>query len=67
MKKKRQNQKLKKKGSDAKEYQALFTLGAIFVGVGVTFMTTINKALGTAFIAIGGLYMIISNSRSRKK
>ena len=55
-----------KKNRKDTDYQALFNLGAIFVAVGVVFMTSLNKVLGVVFIAIGGLYMIIG-SKNRDK
>ena len=48
-----------KKQKNNINYQAIFFMGICFVGVGVTFMAAVNAGLGVAFIAIGGLNMII--------
>ena len=57
---------MKKKKKEEKDYRAMFLLGATFVAVGVTFMTTINPGLGAAFMGIGGLFML-SGARHRDK
>jgi hypothetical protein len=48
-------------------YQAIFFMGVTFVGVGVVFMTSVNAGLGAAFIAIGGLNMIIGSKNKPNK
>ena len=57
-------EKMKKKKQA--DYRALFLMGVIFVGVGVVFMASVNIGLGTAFIAIGGLYMLIGGKNKDK-
>jgi len=47
-------------------YQALFYMGICFVGVGVVFMTSVNAGLGAAFIAIGGVNIIIGARNKRQ-
>ena len=47
-------------------YQAIFYMGVCFVGVGVVFMASVNAGLGAAFIAIGGLNMIIGGKNKDK-
>ena len=40
-------------------YKAIFFMGITFVAVGVVFLSSVNQGLGSVFIAIGGLNMII--------
>tara|TARA_Y100000310_G_scaffold144610_1_gene143845 strand:+ start:149 stop:325 length:177 start_codon:yes stop_codon:yes gene_type:complete len=47
-------------------YKAIFFMGVTFVGVGVVFMTSVNSGLGVAFMAIGGLNMIIGGKNKDK-
>ncbi|MBU1164201.1 hypothetical protein KKA15_01390 [Patescibacteria group bacterium] len=47
-------------------YQAIFYFGITFVGVGVVFMASVNPGLGAAFIAIGGMNMIIGMKHKDK-
>ena len=49
-----------------KNYQALFFMGVTFVGVGVVFMSSVNPGLGAAFMAMGGLFMIIGGKKKDK-
>ncbi|MCK5624761.1 hypothetical protein KAI04_02885 [Candidatus Pacearchaeota archaeon] len=56
---------MKKKTRKKENQDALFSLGTIFVGVGVVFMITLNSALGIAFIALGLIWMI--NKYKNKK
>ncbi len=60
MKKKKQNKK-------EPDYQNFFTLGIIFVGVGVVFMASVNAGLGGAFIGLGILWMLIGRKKGGKK
>ena len=53
----------KKKQTD---YQALFYMGIILVSVGVVFMASVNIGLGTAFIALGSLYMMFGGKNKDK-
>jgi len=48
-----------KKHKKSFDYRSLFILGISFIGVGVVFLTAVNKAIGIAFIAISITYMII--------
>lgn len=50
--------KAKKKVKKKLDSDATFSLGVIFVGVGVVFMISVNSALGIAFIALGLIWMI---------
>ncbi|MFC1800917.1 hypothetical protein ACFLZB_00420 [Nanoarchaeota archaeon] len=50
-----------------KHNKALFPMGVIFVGVGVVFMISVNKALGIAFIALGLIWMINTQRSKHKK
>jgi hypothetical protein len=45
----------------------LFSTGIIFLAVGVVFLISLNKILGTAFMVIGAVFMISSNKRRKKK
>jgi len=47
-------------------YQTLFSMGVILVGVGVVFMASVNRGLGTAFIVLGGLYMLFGGKNKDK-
>ena len=49
-----------------KEEMTKLGMGAVFVAVGVVFMTTLNKPLGVVFMAVGGLYMM-AGAREDKK
>ena len=51
----------KKKEGKMKEpnYQVFFTIGIVWLPVGVVFMITINSAIGIAFMAMGIVYMAI--------
>ena len=52
----------KKKKEIKKEeinYQAFFHLGFIWIPIGVVFMSTVNPALGVAFLALGISYIAI--------
>jgi hypothetical protein len=41
-------------------------MGISFVGVGIVFISSVNPLLGTAFIAIGGLNMIIGSKNKQQ-
>jgi len=61
-----------KKAGITKEtnYQAFFTIGIVWLPIGVVFMTTINPGLGCAFICIGAVYLAIglaNRDKWRKK
>jgi len=47
-------------------YKAFFFLGITFTGAGVVFMSAVNAGLGTAFIALGIVYMIIGGINKDK-
>jgi hypothetical protein len=47
-------------------YQAMFYMGVSFMGVGVVFLVSVNPGLGAAFIAIGGVNMIIGAKHKDK-
>jgi hypothetical protein len=55
-----------KKQKNNINYQAIFFMGVAVVGLGVVFMTSVNAVLGTAFITIGGLNMIIGGKHKDK-
>ena len=40
-------------------YQVFFTLGIVWVPVGVVFMAAVNPAIGFAFMAMGMAYLAI--------
>jgi len=40
-------------------YQAFFFMGLTFTGAGVVFLSAVNAGIGTAFIALGIIYMVI--------
>lgn len=51
-------------------YQRFVLLGIILIALGVTFSTTLKEAvgsLGTVFIAVGGLFLIVGMSKKRKE
>jgi hypothetical protein len=48
-----------------KEWERKFSMGAIFVAVGVVFMTSVSQPLGVVFMAVGGLYMM-AGARGKK-
>lgn len=50
-----------------KDYKKQFWFGIILVGLGVTFTNTANKSLGIAFLAIGGLLMMLGMKNKNKK
>lgn len=54
--------KKRKKEGEIKEpnYQVFFTIGIVWLPVGVVFMLTINTAIGIAFMAMGAAYLAIS-------
>ena len=47
-------------------YKAFFAVGIIFIGVGITFTSTVSKGLGAAFIVLGVVYMIIGGKNKDK-
>ena len=51
----------KKKEGNLKEpnYQVFFSIGTIWIPIGVVFMITINIAIGIAFISMGAIYQTI--------
>ena len=52
----------KKKKEDIRKepnYQAFFSIGIIWLPVGVVFMLTINLAIGIAFMGLGASYIAI--------
>jgi hypothetical protein len=51
----------KKKKDMIKEtnYQVFFTLGVVWLPIGVVFMITINHVIGIAFLTIGITYLAI--------
>ena len=53
--------KKRKKEGEMKEpnYQVFFTIGIVWLPVGVVFMITLNSAIGIAFMAMGIVYMAI--------
>ena len=53
--------KKKKDGTINREinYKAFYSIGIIWIPVGVVFMIAVNPALGIAFMAIGISYMAI--------
>ncbi len=50
-----------------RDYNKKFYIGIIFVGTGVVFLTSVNKALGAAFIGIGGICMILGGKIIKEK
>ena len=51
-------------------YRRQIYLAIILIALGVTFSTTLEEqvgSLGTVFIALGGLFLIIGLSRKRKE
>ena len=52
--------KKKKEGKIGEpNYQVFFTIGIVWIPIGVVFMITVNPVMGTAFMAMGVIYMII--------
>ena len=52
--------KKKKEGKiEEPNYQVFFSLGIMWIPIGVVFMITINPGLGVAFMALGIVYMAI--------
>ncbi len=52
------------------DYQAFFSIGIIWISVGVAFMVAINPALGTAFMALGIMYLafgLVNKDKWEKK
>jgi hypothetical protein len=47
-------------------YQVFFILGMSWIPVGVVFMIAINPAIGTAFMAMGIVYMAIGLANKDK-
>ena len=47
-------------------YLALFSMGIILIAVGSVFLSSSNKGVGVAFIALGALYMIIGGKNKEK-
>ena len=47
-------------------YRVFFSMGVIFVGVGVVFTASVNSGLGVAFMVLGGLYMVIGGKNKDK-
>jgi len=48
------------------DYNALFSMGITFLGIGVVFMISVNKVLGLAFLVIGAINMIIGGKNKDK-
>jgi hypothetical protein len=51
-------------------YKRFVFIGIIAIALGVTFSTTLKESvgsLGTVFIAVGGLFLIIGMSKKRKE
>ena len=48
------------------EWEGRFGMGAVFVAVGVVFMTSVSGPLGIVFMAVGGLWMM-SGARMKKE
>ena len=54
---------------DKLHYKKTFFISLIFIALGVIFNTVLKESvdsLGTVFIALGGLFMIISFAKKRK-
>jgi len=52
--------RIKKKDNEKEtDYQAIFSVGFIWIPVGVVFMVTINPGLGVALMALGIVYIAI--------
>jgi hypothetical protein len=49
-----------------KDYQAIFFTGITFIALGVVFMNSVNSELGTIFLGVGGLFMIIGGANKDK-
>lgn len=50
-------------------YKRYFFIGLILISLGATFSTTLRDrigSLGTVFIAVGGLFFIISMAKKKK-
>ena len=47
-----------KKKKKKEEWESKFGMGAVFVAVGVVFMTSVSRPLGIVFMAVGALYML---------
>ncbi len=50
-----------------KNLKPFFPLGFCFTGVGVVFLSAVNRGLGVAFIGLGIIYMIIGGDVIRKQ
>jgi hypothetical protein len=48
-----------------KDLDERFSMGVIFMAVGVVFMISVNGPLGVVFMAVGGLWMM-SGARGKK-
>ena len=52
--------KKKKEGKMGEpNYQVFFTIGIVWIPIGVVFMITVNSTIGMAFMALGVVYMAI--------
>ena len=54
---------------DKLHYKKIFYISLIFIALGVIFNTVLKESvdsLGTVFIALGGLFLIISFGKKRK-
>jgi hypothetical protein len=54
------------KNKKEKNYKPMFYMGIIFMGTGVIFMTSINLAVGAAFLGLGVTYMILGSKNKEK-
>jgi hypothetical protein len=53
----------------SKKYKRYIIMSIIFIALGVTFSTTLKESvpsIGTIFIALGGLFLIIGMRMKRK-
>ena len=57
---------MKKQKKKQINYQAFFAVGIIFIGTGITFFSAVNRRLGTAFIVLGIVYMVIGGKNKDK-
>lgn len=48
-------------------YKAFIPIGIVFMGAGVTFLTTINPGVGAAMIAVGIVFLVIGVRKSRQE
>ena len=59
--------KKKKEGKMGEpNYQVFFSIGMIWIPVGVVFMIAVNPAIGIAFMALGIIYLAIGLANRNK-